>query len=75
MDKKQIRTIQGDTLDQIAARHAGSTQSNLIEQILILNPQIARNPTAVFDAGVKINLPKTQNSSAIKIKKTQKLWD
>lgn len=47
------RTVQGDTWDLISFKNYGS--SAMTDTLIAVNPMYAK--TAIFSAGVKINLP------------------
>jgi phage tail protein X len=49
-------TKDGDILDQICQNYYGST-AKIVEQVLEVNPHLSELD-AVFDAGIKITLPK-----------------
>ncbi|MGC6408496.1 tail protein X [Bisgaard Taxon 45] len=66
----QVYTEQNDTLDAVIFRHIG-TSNGLLEETLLLNPQLANQ--AVLEIGTVVILPSKQQQT---IKKDSlKLWD
>ncbi|HDR1113252.1 phage tail protein [Pasteurella multocida] len=66
----QVYAEQNDTLDAVIFRHMG-TSNGLLEETLLLNPNLANQP--VLEIGTAVVLPKKQQQT---IKKdTLKLWD
>ncbi|WP_420864440.1 tail protein X [Zooshikella ganghwensis] len=66
----RYRTTQGQTLDEIAWRYYGHTDT-VVENILEANPGLAKLPT-ILPSGTIINLPDIPKQS---MKPQVKLWD
>lgn len=63
-----VRTQQGDTVDQLALRHYGTT--TMVEAILAANPGLAAHG-ATLPQGLPVTLPPAVQKS----RTTVKLWD
>lgn len=67
----KVRARQGDTVDQICWRYLGAT-SGVVEQVLQLNPDIAKLGP-VLPMGTVVTLPKRTETQPKKIRVT--LWE
>ncbi|MBT0886299.1 MULTISPECIES: tail protein X [Acinetobacter] len=67
----QYSTKDGDTLDEIAYRYYGSTDNQVVENIIDANFGITDYPP-ILPAGVLIELPEAKQSIE---KQKVKLWD
>jgi len=65
------RTSEGDTADQIAWRHYGTTGARVVEQLLDANPGLA-DYGPILPAGVLVTLPAIQTAAEVE---GVKLWD
>lgn len=66
----RVYAEQGDTLDQICARHYGRT-SGVVEAVLLANPGLAELG-ALLPHGTAVDLPDVQPSP---VAETVNLWD
>lgn len=69
---REIRTIQGDTLDQIAWRETGSLE--FVPAIIDENPHVAYLDP-VLPIGTYIRIPDSNNTSSETLSTDILLWD
>jgi phage tail protein X len=69
-----VYALQGDTLDELCARHLGTTAGGVVEATLNANPGLA-DLGVILPMGTAVDLVASTSTSATAAEQTIKLWD